>query len=311
MTALLWAAGTAHAAGSPGDDGFLGTAANFSVLGASTVTNTGPSVLDSSLGLSPGTAVTGFPPGLVSGTMSIADGVALTAQNDATVAAGDLLALPSYDVGSADLDGLSFVAGSYSSASSLLNAGTITLVGDADDIFVFTAVSSLTTGPGSTIVFSGDVQACNVFWRVGSSATLGAGSHLVGTVIAQASVATITGTTVAGRLIAQTGAVTLQNTVFTGPECDRAGGDGSPYGAPEREVPSLSPPTESPSGPTGPVLPIPTDPPAPQALLANSGSDGLVPIVASIAGAVLLALGAAVLTATRRRRYLLRGKDTV
>ena len=312
MATILASAGSAHASGVPGDAAFLDTAAGFSVIAGSTVTNTGPSTLNASLAVSPGSAITGFPPGIVAGTQHAADGVALTAQNDVTTAVGAILAIPSLDVGSADLDGLSFVAGSYSSASSLLNTGTITLVGDADDVFIFTAVSSLTTGAGSTIVFSGDVQECNVFWRVGSSATLGAGSHMVGTVIAQASIGAVTGASIAGRLFAQTAAVTLQNNTFTAPECDTAEGDGGAWGTPDDETPTGTPPVESPSGPTGPVLPVPEEPGAAEPQLAATGSLSS-PFVGGAAGVVALAgvgivlLGA--FAAGRRRRNLLGRHD--
>lgn len=311
--AVVAGGGSAAASGVPGDAAFLDTAADFSVIAASTVTNTGPSTLNASLAVSPGTAITGFPPGTVAGTQHSADGVALTAQNDVTTAVGALLAVPAIDVGSADLDGLSFVAGSYSSASSMLNNGTITLVGDADDVFIFTAVSALTTGAGSTIVFSGDVQECNVFWRVGSSATLGAGSHMVGTIIAQASVSAFTGASIAGRLFAQTAAVTLDNNAFTGPQCDTAGGDGGPWGTPEAETPTGTPPDPSPGGPTGPVLPVPGAPidSTPQLAPTGSGSAGF----GGAAGAVaLVAAGIVALAAFasgRRRRNLLRGEDLI
>ncbi len=308
LLVFLSAGTSAQAAGVPGDDTFLDTAASFSVLGGSTVTNTGSSVLDANLGVSPGSALPGFPPGLIGGSTHSNDAVAIQAQLDVTTAVNALLAVPSFDVGTADLDGTTFLAGAYSSASSLLNTGTITLQGDADDVFIFTAVSTLTTGAGSTIVFVGDVQECNVFWRVGSSATLGAGSHMVGTVIASASVSATTGATIAGRLFAQVAAVTLQSNVFTAPTCDTAGGDGGTV--PEVVVP----PTETPGGPTGPVLEIPETPgpetpgpgtdnptttPAGTPELAATGAEGASGIAA---GAALLTLGLGALAWARLRR---------
>ncbi len=131
LLVFLSAGTSAQAAGVPGDDTFLDTAASFSVLGGSTVTNTGSSVLDASLGVSPGSALPGFPPGLVGGSTHSNDAVAIQAQIDVTTAANAIMAVPSYDVGTADLDGTTFLAGAYSSASSLLNTGTITLQGDA------------------------------------------------------------------------------------------------------------------------------------------------------------------------------------
>jgi len=137
--------------------------------------------------VSPGSALPGFPPGLVGGATHSNNAVAIQTQVDVTTAGNAIMAVPSFNVGSADLDGLTFLAGSYSSASSLLNSGTMTLQGDADDVFIFTAVSTLTTGSGSTILFTGGAQECKAFWRVGSSATLGTGSRFAGTNAPQAS----------------------------------------------------------------------------------------------------------------------------
>lgn len=197
-----------------------------------------------------------------------------------TTAANAILAVPSFNVGSADLDGLTFLAGSYSSASSLLNNGTITLQGDADDVFIFTAVSTLTTGSGSTILFTGGAQECNVFWRVGSSATLGTGSRFAGTLIAYAAVSANTSATIHGRLFAQTAAVTLQSNVFTAPTCiTTGGGGGSGVGAsPGTTVPI-------PGSRTGPVLPIPAAPPG----AGPSAPPGASPAARSGAAAAALA----------------------
>ena len=247
----------------PGDVGaadFLGTSAPFTVLAGSEVTNTGASLLPGSLGVSPGSAFTGFTAEMIGGATHSNDAVAINAKGAVGTAADALMAVPSYNIGLADMDGKVFLAGSYSSPSSLLNGGTITLNGDADDVFIFTAVSTLTTGAGSTVVLSGDVQECNVFWRLGSAATLGAGSHIVGTVIARSSVSAVTGATIAGRLFAQDAAVTLQSNRFTAQTCDTSGGNGDIWGAGEDDTgPGTTPPTDSESGPTGPVLPIPED----------------------------------------------------
>jgi hypothetical protein len=209
----------------------LGTAGGFTVLGASAVTNTGPSILPADLGVSPGSSLTGWaPPGTVLGATHATDGVASQAQLDVTTAANQLMGLSSYDVGPSDLNGLTFVAGAYSSASSLLNTGTITLQGDADDIFVFTAVSSLTTGSASKVAFIGAVQACNVYWRIGSDATLGTNSDFTGTVIAQQSITAKTSATIDGRLFAQVAGIALDDNVFRGPSCDLSTGDGDTGG---------------------------------------------------------------------------------
>lgn len=247
----------------PGDVGaadFLGTSAEFTVLAGSEVTNTGASLLPGSLGVSPGSAFTGFTAEMIGGATHSNDAVAITAKGAVGTAADALMAVPSYNIGLADMDGKVFLAGSYSSPSSLLNGGTITLNGDADDVFIFTAVSTLTMGAGSTVVLTGDVQECNVFWRLGSAGTLGAGSHIVGTVIARSSVSAVTGATIAGRLFAQDAAVTLQSNRFTTQTCDTSGGNGDIWSAGEEGTePGTTPPVDSEDGPTGPVLPIPDD----------------------------------------------------
>ena len=220
-----------------------------------------------------------------------------------TTAANALMAVPSYDVGAANLGGFTYVAGSYSSATSLSHTGTITLQGDADDVFIFTAVSTLTTAAGADFAFIGPVQACNVFWRIGSSASIGTGAAFVGTVIAQASVTVGTDATIEGRLLAQTAAVTLLNNVFTAPGCDEEGGDGTQLGtlvAPVDTVDGTPRPTTPPA--TGPA-PSGTDAAgtvtAPGSTLPATGATPAV----TAAGAALLAvlLGVAFLSFALRR----------
>ena len=294
---LFVSSSPAVAAGPPGDAAFLDTAASFSVIGGSTVTNTGPSFLNASLAVSPGSALPGFPPGLVGGTTHSNNAVAIQAQVDVTTAANAIMAVPSLNVGTADLDGLTFLAGSYSSPSSLLNNGTITLQGDADDVFIFTAVSTLTTGSGSTILFTGGAQECNVFWRVGSSAVLGTGSRFAGTLIAQAAVSANTSATIHGRLFAQTAAVTLDSNVFTAPTCVTTGGDGDSGGD---DGPIATPPVVG--APTGPVLPIPAAPPgAAPAAIPPTGFPALPLAAGGIALLIAGALGAGVRVANDRR----------
>jgi len=200
----------------------LGTAAAFSVLGAAAVTNTGPSVLDADLGVSPQTSVTGFPPGIVNGATHV-DAVAAQAQADTGTAYDVAASLSPTASGLTDLVGYDPVPGVYS-GNALTLSGHLTLNGNASSVWVFQAASSLITSSGSTVQVTGGASACNVFWQVGSSATLGVGSTMVGTVMALASISTGTATTVAGRLLARTGAVTLDTTAFTLPSgCGSAG----------------------------------------------------------------------------------------
>jgi hypothetical protein len=201
----------------------LGTAAAASVVAGSTVTNTGASTLSGNLDLYPGTAVTGFPPGLVGGTQHVggpSGGPANVAANDVTNAYLQAQAAPTTAVMNTDLGGQSLTAGVYSASSSMSLTGTLTLVGNANSVFIFQAVSTLITGSGSRVVLSGGVQACNIYWQVGSSATIGTTTSFVGNILALASISLKTGATLEGRALAQNGAVTLDDNTITSPTCN-------------------------------------------------------------------------------------------
>lgn len=198
----------------------LGTAATFGVLAGSTVTNTGPSIINGNLGLSPGTAVTGFPPGLVTGTIYVADAVAATAQSDLTAAYIDAASrTPSTPV-TGNLGGQTLGPGVYSGGALALT-GTLTLDGQGNPnaVFIFQASSTLITSSASVVALVGGANACNVFWQVGSSATLGTTSVFAGTIMALTSITADTGATVTGRLLARNGAVTLDSNLITVPTC--------------------------------------------------------------------------------------------
>jgi len=194
----------------------LGRAEPFGVLAASTVTNTGGSVITGDVGLSPGTSITGFPPGTVLGTQYQTDTVAAGAQADLTNAYNVAASLTPKTSGLADLVGLTLTPGVYS-GQALSLSGDVTLDGTAQSVWVFQASSTLITASSSRILLINGASACNVFWQVGSSATLGSASQFAGTIMASESVTANNEATVAGRLLASNGAVTLDDNDITRP----------------------------------------------------------------------------------------------
>ena len=202
----------------------LGTAGGFSVLAGSTVTNTGLSIIDGgNIGVSPGSSITGFPPGFLAPpfTMHSADGDAPQAQNDmiaAYIAASDFT--PTMDLTGQNLGGLTLFPGVYSFSSSAQLTGTLTLdnLGDPNAQFVFQIGSTLTTAINSmvTTINGGSMQGCTAFWQVGSSATIGAGSTFAGHVLALTSITMNTGADILnGSALAHDGAVTLDSNTIT------------------------------------------------------------------------------------------------
>lgn len=275
----------------------LVTAANYSVIGGQTVTNTGPSVLDKSVGLAPGSAVTGFPPGTVNapGTIQAANAVALQAASDLTAAyldaAGRVTEFPATNP---DLVGLTLAPGVYSATAKapLSLSGALVLDGQGlpNPVFIFQTDSSLITASGSTISLIGGASECNVFWQVGSSATLGTNSTFVGNIMALTSIAAQTGATIQGRAMARNGEVTLDTNVFTSANCALA-----PGGAPPATtiVPADTVPVT-----TVPVTTVPTFA-VTDITLPRTGDKAVGST--SIFAATALMLGAAALVLARRR----------
>ena len=229
----------------------LGDAAFYSVLAGSTVTNTGASTLHGNLGLSPGTAVTGFPPGMLNGgTIQAANAAALLAQNALTSA---------YNFGASqscgsnltgqNLGGLSLTPGVYCFDSSALLTGTLTLnsLNNPNAVFIFQMGSTLTTASDSTVIFANGITTGNIFWQVGSSATLGTHSLFQGNILAQSSITLTTGANIAcGRALASIGAVTLDTNDISALGCSAA------------IIPPVIPPIIPPDTP--PIIPPDTPP---------------------------------------------------
>jgi hypothetical protein len=195
----------------------LGAARSFAVLAASTVTNAGVSALIGDLGLSPGISVTGFPPGMLAGTLHVTDPTAAQAQLDLTAAYNDAAGRTLGAIALAgNLGGMTLAPGLYKSTSSLeISSGDLTLdaQGDANAVYIFEMASTLVTTTGRKVILAGGAQAANVYWQVGSSATLGVSSVFKGNILALASITANNGASVEGRLLARTAAVTLDNNV--------------------------------------------------------------------------------------------------
>lgn len=209
---------TTAAAGGAQTSVDLSTAGAFAVFAGSTVTNTGATAVTGDLGVSPGTAVTGFPPGTVTGAVHAGDATSATALVDLTTAYNDAAGRTVAPVTVAgNLGGLTLPPGLYKSTSSLsISSGDLTLDagGDANAVFIFQMASTLTTTSGRAVILTGGAKASNVFWQVGTSATLGTTSSFRGTIMADQSITLNSGATLDGRALARIGAVTLSgNTV--------------------------------------------------------------------------------------------------
>jgi hypothetical protein len=197
----------------------LGTAGSFAVLAGTTVTNTGATaIIGGDVGVSPGSAITNFPPGTVTGgILRSNDAVTIAAQsaltNAYTIAAGQPF---TSDLSGSDLGSLApLVPGVYRFSSSAQLTGTLTLNGGPADVWIFQIGSTLTTASNSNVVITGGGLNCNVFWQVGSSATLGTSSAMVGNILALTTITMNTGASLAGRALARNGAVNLDTSPIT------------------------------------------------------------------------------------------------
>ena len=294
---LVVSAGSAQAATSVP----LGTAGSFVVLAGAGITNTGPTTLNGDLGTFPTTSISGPGSLTVTGTNHGGDAVTQGAKSDLVTAYDNAAGQGPTTPIAADLAGQTLTPGVYNSASSVALSGALTLDagGDPNAVFVFQAGSTLTTASGSIVNLVNGAQSCNVYWQVGSSATLGTGSAFRGSILALTSITLTTAATVEGRVLARNGAVTLDTNTITRPAC--AGGTPTATSSASASTRATATPTRRGSGggeTTGQVELVPSGP-------VDSGSDTstgghLGSLLAVTAGLVLLG-GLGTVVARRQR----------
>jgi Ice-binding-like len=239
----------------------LGSAQSFAVLGGTTVTNTGPTTLTGDLGVSPGSAITGSASITLSGATHAADAVALQAQNDVTTAYNALASAPctqSFTGTAVQVGGQTLTPGVYCYSSSAQLTGTLTLNGSG--VFIFKTVSTLTTAAGSSVALIGGAQPCNVFWQIGSSASLFSNTTFVGNILALTSINLQSGAKVSGRALARNGAVTMDsNTVSNNASCAAAATTTTPTSStPSATTTPSSVPISTATSMPAPLTPAPT-----------------------------------------------------
>ncbi|WP_407344519.1 ice-binding family protein [Pengzhenrongella phosphoraccumulans] len=256
----------------------LGTAGSYAILAGSTITNTGATTIEGDVGISPLAAITGFETVTQNGVVHAADAPAGIAQEDLGTAYDNAAGQSPATAVPTELGGTTLLPGIYSAGTFGLT-GTLTLdaKGDPNAVFIFTAASTLITGPGSRVELLNGAQACNIFWQVSISATLGSGSSFKGTILALTSASLETGATVEGRVLARNGAVTLQGNTITRPTC--------------ATVPTPTPTSQVAAVPTG-------------AVSTGDGSTSASTAPYALLGTLMVAgIGGATLVAVRRRRF--------
>jgi len=277
----------------------LGTATSFAVLAGSAITNTGSSVINGNIGSYPTATTTGFPPGLVNGTNHGGDAVTQGAKTDLVTAYNDAAGRTPVTTLPTELGGTTVMSGFYSSAAGTFGiTGNVTLnaQGDPNAVFVFKMASTLTTATGSSVTLINGAQSCNVFWQVGSSATIGGSTTFRGSILALTSITLVTAATVDGRMLARNGAVTLDTNTITVPACSVA--TATPT-ATATATPTASPAASA--APTATPAAAPTATPAtPVTSLPSTSTDDRTGAI--VLGGLLL--GAAVLLIIGSRRSI-------
>jgi Ice-binding-like len=243
VSLLVATAGNAQAVATPVP---LGTADSFAVLAGTGITNTGPTTIDGDVGTDPTPSITGQGSITLLGAYHQADAVSLQAQTD-LVTAYDNAAGQARDADSgAELGGKTLVPGVYGTDSALGLTGTVTLdgQGNTDGVWVFQAGSLITASSSSVALING-AQACNVYWQVGSSTTLGTSTSFVGTIMSLTTITATTGATIQGRLLARNGALTLDTNTVSRPSCGTAPPTSAPptSGTPSSGTPSSGTPS--------------------------------------------------------------------
>jgi len=197
----------------------LGAAANFAVLAGSAITSTGATNITGDLGLSPGTSIGGFPPGILVGTQLINTIQSSQAKLDLTAAYNDIAGRTNTDIVtlSGNIGGLTLTPGLYKTTSTLaLSSGDLTFdaKGNANAVFIIQIASALTVTSGRQVILKGSASASNIFWQVGSSATFGTTSVFKGTIIAMQSITFETGASLNGRALARSGGIVMAGNVI-------------------------------------------------------------------------------------------------
>lgn len=224
----------------------LGSAAGFAVLGGTTVTNAGATTVSGDVGVAPGTALTGFPPGSITGTTHLGDPVAVQAQADAALAYNAVVAaVCGTTLTGQDLGGLTLTPGVYCFASAAQMTGTLTLdgLGDNNAVFLIKIGSTLTTAVAATVNLTNGTNANNVFWQIGSSATLAATTGFAGNLLALASITVSSGASVNGRLLALNAAVNMDTNSIALPSDATVASTGPGCGTPTPTLSALGLPT--------------------------------------------------------------------